>query len=82
MLCLAKQKVEKTLIKEKAGNPIAKKNKAFAEFITLSLSNEPYPNKEDIISSEAINKPIAAGILKNKLNSKALFWIKFIFSFF
>ena len=30
-------------------------------------------SKEDIISSEAINKAIAAGMLKNKLSSKALF---------
>ena len=30
-------------------------------------------NKDDIISSEAISNAIAAGILKNKLNSKALF---------
>jgi len=34
---------------------------------------EPYPNKEDIISSEAISNASAAGILKNKLNSRALF---------
>ena len=32
-----------------------------AEFFTLCSSKEPYPNKEDIISSEAINKAIAAG---------------------
>ena len=42
---------------------------------------EPYPNKEDIISSEAISNASAAGILKNKLNSRALFWIRFILSF-
>ena len=56
-----------------AGNPIAKQNKAFAEFITLNSLKELYPNKEDIISSEAISNASAAGILKNKLNSKALF---------
>ena len=80
-MCLAKKNVEKTFIKENAGNPIPKYNNAFAEFLTLSWSNDPYPNKEDIISSEAIDSAIAAGMLKNKLNSKALFWIRFIFSF-
>ena len=29
-----------------------------------------------------MSNAVAAGILKNKLSSKALFWIKFIFSFF
>ena len=42
---------------------------------------EPYPNKEDIISSEAMSRASVAGILKNKLSSRALFWIRFIFSF-
>ena len=73
VLCLAKKKAEKTLIRENAGNPIAKQNKAFAEFVTLNSLKEPYPNKEDIISSEAMSNASAAGILKNKLNSRALF---------
>ena len=60
-------------MRENAGNPIAKQNKALADFLTLNSSKEPYPNKEDIISSDAISNAIAAGILKNKLNSKALF---------
>ena len=67
------KKAEKTLIRENAGNPIAKQNKAFAEFITLNSLKEPYPNKDDIISSEAISNASAAGILKNKLSSRALF---------
>ena len=60
-------------MRENAGNPIAKQNKAFAEFTTLNSLKEPYPNKEDIISSEAISNASAAGILKNKLSSRALF---------
>ena len=34
-----------------------------------------------MISSDAIINAIVAGILKNRLNSKALFWIKFILFF-
>ena len=60
-------------MRENAGKPIAKQNRALAEFLTLSSSKEPYPNKEDIISSDAISSAIVAGILKNKLNSRALF---------
>ena len=60
-------------MRENAGNPIAKQNKAFAEFLTLISSKEPYPNKEEVISSDAISNAVAAGILKNKLNSRALF---------
>ena len=47
----------------------------------LSL-NCPYPNNAEIISSGAINKAIDAGRLRNKLNSRALFWIKSIFFLF
>ena len=35
---------------------------------TDNSSNVPYPKGADIISSEAINKAIDAGKLKNKLN--------------
>ena len=40
---------------------------------TLKMSNEPYPNKDDVICSGATNKAKAAGKLKNILNSSALF---------
>ena len=39
----------------------------------LSLLNEPYPNNEVIICSDAKTKAVAAGIDKNKQSSKALF---------
>ena len=51
-----------------------------AEFFTLSISNDPYPNKEEVISSDAIINANDAGKLKNKLNSKALFCISEIFN--
>ena len=53
-----------------------------AEFVTLSWLKEPYPNNEEVISSDAISNAIVAGKLKNKLNSNALFWIKSIFFLF
>ena len=43
------------------------------------MSNEPYPNKDDVICSGATNKAKAAGKLKNILNSRALFCINNIF---
>ena len=55
---------------------------ARAELFTLFISNDPYPNSAEVISSVAINKAAAAGKLKNKLNSKDLFWIKFILVMF
>ena len=78
----AKKKFEKIFIIAKAGKPILKKYSAFAEFkIDFSL-NCPYPKSAETISSEAINKAIEAGKLKNRLNSNALFWIKSIFFLF
>ena len=41
--------------------------------LTLFISNDPYPNNAEVISSDAINNAAAAGKLKNKLNSKDLF---------
>ena len=71
--CLAKKKFENTLIKENAGKPKEKYNKAIAEFCTLISEKDPYPNNAEIIGVDAMNKATVAGILKNKLNSKALF---------
>ena len=58
---------------KKLANLIQKKNKALAEFITLSSAKEPYPNSAETISSDAIRSATIAGTLRNKLNSKALF---------
>ena len=41
--------------------------------LTLSLLNDPYPNNEVMISSDASIKATAAGTDKNKHNSRALF---------
>ena len=41
VLSLAKIKLENIFIKEKAGNPKEKYNKASAEFFTLIISNDP-----------------------------------------
>ena len=46
---------------------------------TLTLSYAPYPNKADVICSEPTINAIEAGKLKNRHNSKDLFWIKLIF---
>ena len=70
---LANKKVENILIKENAGSPKEKQNKAFAELLTLNLSKEPYPNKADVICSEPTISASDAGKLKNKLSSNALF---------
>ena len=77
---LANKKVENILIKENAGSPKEKKNKAFAELLTLTLSKEPYPNKADVICSEPTIRASDAGKLKNKLNSKALFCNSLVFN--
>ena len=50
--------------------------------MTLFVSNDPYPNNAEVISSDAINNAAAAGKLKNKLNSKDLFCIKSILVLF
>ena len=42
--------------------------------------NDPYPNNDEVIYSEAKIKANDAGKLKNKLNSKALFCISEIFN--
>ena len=46
------------------------------------MSKDPYPNKEEVISSDDINNASVAGKLKNKLSSKDLFCINSIFLFF
>ena len=79
---LANKKVENIFIKENAGSPREKQNNALAEFFTLSVSKDPYPNNEEVISSDATIKANDAGKLKNKLNSKALFCISEIFNLF
>ena len=78
MLSLAKIKLEKIFIKENAGSPKEKYNKAFAEFFKLIWSKDPYPNKEDTICSLAIINPNVAGKLKNIDNYKDLSWIFFM----
>ena len=50
--------------------------------LTLFRSKDPYPNNAEVISSDAINSAAEAGKLKNKLNSKDLFWIKSILVLF
>ena len=79
---LANKKLENIFINEKAGKPREKQNNAKAEFFTLSISNDPYPNNEEVISSDATIKANDAGKLRNKLNSKALFCISEIFNLF
>ena len=46
------------------------------------MSNDPYPNNDDVISSDAKIKAKDAGKLRNKLNSKALFCISEILNLF
>ena len=77
---LANKKLENIFINENAGKPSEKQNNAIAEFFTLSVSNDPYPNNEEVISSDATIKANDAGKLRNKLNSKALFCISEIFN--
>ena len=76
---LAKKKFEKILSIEKAGTPNAKNVSAIAVLITLTLSNEPYPNNDVIICSYANTNATAAGIDKNKESSNALFCKSVIF---
>ena len=70
---LAKKKFEKIFNIENAGTPKAKKVSAIAVLITLALLNEPYPNNDVIICSEAKTRAAAAGTDKNKESSRALF---------
>ena len=58
VLSLAKIKLENIFIKENAGSPREKNNKALAEFLTVVLSKDPQPNNEDTISSFAIIRAI------------------------
>ena len=48
--------------------------------MTLKVSNEPYPNNDDVISSEAMSNASVAGKLKNKLNSNALLLLIYLTS--
>ena len=73
VLFLANKKVENIFIKENAGRPKEKQNKAFAEFSTLILSKDPYPNNADVICSDPIIRANDAGKLRNRLSSNALF---------
>ena len=61
-----------------AGTPIAKNVKAKDVLRTSFSPKDPYPNKLLTISSDAINKPNAAGRESAKDSSKDLFCIKSI----
>ena len=52
------------------------------EFFTLDTSKDPYPNNDDIISSDETINANVAGILRNKLSSKDLFCKNSIFLIF
>ena len=60
-MLLAKKKLDKILIKAKAGTPYPKYFKALAVSIIFSSLNDPYPNKALTISFDPIIKPILAG---------------------
>ena len=71
VLCLANKKLENIFIVKKLAILKQNKIKPLKNF-TLIKSNDPYPNNEDVISSDAINNAAVAGKLKNKQSSKDL----------
>ena len=75
MLSLAKKKLDKIFTNAKAITPKPKSIKALDVNSTSFVVNEPYPNSPLIISSDAIIKPMLAGIESSRDNCIDLFWI-------
>ena len=58
---------------EKAGKPYPKTFSALEVCLILSLSKDPYPNKQEMICSEPIISPAAAGAERKSESSTDLF---------
>ena len=58
---------------EKAGKPYPKTSSALEVCLILSLSKDPYPNKQEMICSEPIISPAAAGAERKSESSTDLF---------
>ena len=60
---------------EKAGKPYPKTFSALEVCLILSLSKDPYPNKQEMICSEPIISPAAAGAERKSESSTDLLWM-------
>ena len=74
-MSLAKKKLAKIFISEKATTPNPNNIKASDVVLTSLDVKEPYPNKPFTISSDAIIRATLAGIESNSDNWIELLWI-------
>jgi hypothetical protein len=79
---LQRKSLKKLLSKQKQATLMQNNTELRLELFTEFSLKDPYPNKAEIICSDPIIKAIVAGRLKNKLNSRALFCMSKILSFF